>query len=284
MEKLREQIDRMPSYSKIILFLEQIKLHQKDNPSFALDAAKSLLESLSATILKERNIELDSTLSFHKKIKEAVRTSTMFQSLSDQNTTQNIVSGLATICNSIGTLRNQFGMFSHGRDLQSSQIDILSADLVVEAALAIAHFLLALREEELHQPDLSYDDNPDFNRFFDSQYGDSEFVIAEVHITPSRALFYEDLDAYRIQLSGYHQFKEFMINKLDDLCDPDDLDDLIAFHDYFSEDEIQTIREKFKSVRFYGEEPEEVKQRFQETFFAKDESETENTPPTEVNQ
>ena len=284
MERLREQIDRMPSYSRVILFLEQIKQHQKDNPSFALDAAKSLLESLSTTILNERNIEIDATLSFHKKIKEAVRTSKMFQSLSDQNTVQNIVSGLATICNSIGTLRNQFGMFSHGRDLKSSQIDILSADLVVESALALSHFILALQEgENRRQYDLSYDDYPEFNQYFDSEHDALDINIAGVQITPSRALFYEDIEAYRMHLNGFNQLKELMINKLNKPCDSDDLEDLVFYESLFSEDEKQVIREKYKSVRFYGEVPEKYKQRFRSTFFPDENNEAEtNSTPEDV--
>lgn len=210
--------------------------------------------------------------------------SQVIASLSDPNSITLLSNGIATASQAIGALRNSFGYSSHGRDLHSERIDKLSVDFAIDATLSIAHFLLALQEEErTTKQKLIYEDNPLFNLFFDSQYEDSDIVIAEVHITPSRALFYEDIEAYRIQLNGFRQLKELLINKINGLCDPEDLEHLIEYYDWFDENELQTIREKFKSIRFYCEEPEKVKQRFKETFFAKDESEAESNPPAKMN-
>ena len=284
MERLREQIARNPSYSGLLMHIDHIEQYRSSNPSLALDASKSLLETLAKTMLGDRNVSFEHNAKFQDIIREAIETSQAFSFLTDTAAVKKISRGMINSAQEIGTLRNHFGLMSHGRDLLAERIDKLSVDFVIDTTLSIAHFLFALHEEErTTKPRITYEDNPDFNRFFDSQYEDSDIVVAEVHITPSRALFYEDIEAYRIQLNGYYQFKEFIIKKLDELCDPEDLEDLIYFHDFFSEDEVQIIQEKFRTVRFYGEEPEDVKQRFQETFFVKDESETEKTPPTEVN-
>lgn len=284
MEKLREQIARNPSYSGLLMHIDHIEQYRSSDPSLALDASKSLLETLAKTMLGDRNVSFENNTNFQDIIRDAIETSQALSSLSDAAAMKKISRGMINLAQEIGTLRNRFGLMSHGRDLLAKRIDKLSVDFVIDTTLSIAHFLFALHEEErTTKPRITYEDNPDFNRFFDSQYEDSDIVVAEVHITPSRALFYEDIEAYRMQLNGYYQFKEFMIKTLDEPCDPEDLEALIYFHDFFSEDEVQIIQEKFRTVRFYGEEPEDVKQRFQETFFAKDESETEKTPPTEVN-
>ena len=283
MERLREQIARNPSCSGLLMHIDHIEQYRTSDPSLALDAAKCLLESLAKTMLGDRNVSVEQNASFQEVIKRAVETSQSLISLTDDNAVKIISRGMINVSQEIGSLRNRFGWFSHGRDLRAERIDKISVDFVIDTTLSIAHFLFALHEEEkTTKTRIVYEDNPIFNLYFDSLFEECEFVIAGIHISPSRALFHEDIEAYRIQLNGFRQLKEFIINKLNGLCDSDDLRDLINFHDCFSEDELQTIREKYKSIRFYGEEPIETKQRFYDTFFLNAESKTGNAPSFEV--
>ena len=66
MEKLKQWIDRMPMLSGLSVYIDLIERHQTNNPNIALDAAKSLLESLAKTILTDRGIHFkhDSEVKF----------------------------------------------------------------------------------------------------------------------------------------------------------------------------------------------------------------------------
>lgn len=282
MEKLREQIARNPSYSDLLKHLDYMERFRISDPSLALDAAKSLLESLAKTMLADRKIALNENDSIQTVIKKAVKTSQALASLSDNDSVQKIVNGMETASVGIGTLRNSFGLLSHGRDLQSKGIDKLSTNLVLDTTLSIAHFLFALHEEErTTKQRIVYEDNPDFNHFIDSQYESAEIVIEEVPITPSRALFYEDIEVYRAHLIDFKSAKRDLLDKLSPDCKTGVLEDIIDVYEFLNETDIEFIQQRFDTTDFKNVS-KDVIEYFRSTFFYN--RPKENTSPNEVTQ
>ena len=246
MERLKQWIDRMPMLSGLSVYIDLIERHQTNNPNIALDAAKSLLESLAKTILTDRGIHFkhDSEVKF--LVKEAVKTAKVMENISDPDSLQRIVQGFDTIANAIGTLRNSFGLISHGQDIASCQIDHISVEFVVEATLTTVHFLLALHSKEnCIKKRIFYEENPDFNKYIDSvnEQSGMDFSVFEVAITPSKALFHEDIEAYRERLIMFRDEKEKIFNILRNCFSSENFDVAMQFKDCFTTVEYGTMRE-----------------------------------------
>jgi hypothetical protein len=86
MEKLKQWIDRMPILSGLSVYIDLIERHQAENPNVALDAAKSLLESLAKTILTDRGISFEHDSEVKFLVKEAVRTAKVMEIISQIDT------------------------------------------------------------------------------------------------------------------------------------------------------------------------------------------------------
>lgn len=249
------------------MHIDHIEQYRTTDPSLALDAAKCLLEALAKTMLNDRNIPLDADASFNSLIKKAIETSKAISSLKDDNSLMKMSNGMVTASREIGSLRNRFGLLSHGRDLQAGRIDKLSVDFVIDTTFSIAHFLFALHEEErIIKHRITYEDNPDFNHFIDSQYENSEIIIEEVHITPSRALFYEDVEAYRASLIDFQSAKIDLLNKLTPDCEIGVLEDIIDVYEFLNETDIDYIQQKFNTTTFKNAS-KDVIEYFRTTFF-----------------
>lgn len=248
MEKLKQWIDRMPILSGLSVYIDLIERHQATNPNVALDAAKSLLESLAKTILTDRGISFEHDSGVKFLVKEAVRTAKVMENISGTDSLQRIVQGFDTIANAIGTLRNRHGLISHGQDIVSCQIDHISVEFVVEAMLTTVHFLLALHSKEnCVKKRIFYEENPDFNRYIDSvnEQSGMDFSVFEISITPSKALFYEDLEAYRERLIMFRSEKEEIFTALQNCFSLEKFEEAMQFRDCFTADEYDTIREIF---------------------------------------
>ena len=248
MEKLKQWIDRMPMLTGLSVYIDLIERHQTVNPNIALDAAKSLLESLAKTILTDRGIafEHDSEVKF--LVKEAVKTAKVMENISDAPSLQRIIQGFDTVANAIGTLRNGYGLISHGLDVASHQIDHISVEFVIEATLTTVHFLLALHSKEnCVKKRIFYEENPDFNRYVDSinEQSGMNFAVLEVAITPSKALFYEDIEAYRERLIVFRNEKEKIFATLQNCFSLENFEAAMQFRDCFTADEYNVMKEIF---------------------------------------
>jgi len=83
-----------------ILLVEE---NQSSNPNASLDGAKSILESISKTILSDKKIEYEADESIGNLVKRAFSSLPVFAKLStvDTERSRSILNAFATISNSI---------------------------------------------------------------------------------------------------------------------------------------------------------------------------------------
>ncbi len=215
MRKAKAAIESSEKWSGLRAYLELVEINKEVEPGIALDGAKSLIESVAKTILADRGILYGGNDGVGKLVKMAINSLPSFSVLEtqDANAVIRIISGLESISSSIGTLRNRHGIIGHGQDLHNErELDKRLAHLAIDCADSIASFLMGAHSAE---PDgvkrLRYEDYTDFNTRFDEQQ--EQIEIADIIISPSRALFDQDIEAYKETVLASSQ-KENLITAL----------------------------------------------------------------------
>lgn len=188
-----------------------------DNPGLAFDLAKTLIESVCRTILKERSISYNENDDLPKLFR-LVSQSLPFlpppssqQNEVRQSLTQTL-NGLHTTLQGICELRNRCGFASHGSDSQRPPLESAQAMLAASAADTIIGFIYRVYRQEYttEKTHFSYENNPDFNEWVDSSCG--MIQIFELEFRPSEILFAMDPEGYRNYLAEYRS-NEDQVNK-----------------------------------------------------------------------
>ncbi len=180
----------------------------EDNPSLAFDLAKTLVESVCRTILREREVGFEEDDDLPKLFKMAARNlpflpptaSAESQARESLNRT---LGGLSTAIQGICELRNQFGFASHGAASPRPALEAVQARLAAQAADTIVGFLyrIHLQDRTPHTPRALYDDNRAFNEFVDEAHG--LIHIFEIELRPSEVLFQVEPETYRVYLAEF---------------------------------------------------------------------------------
>lgn len=215
MQKAKTAVESSDKWSGLQAYLDLVEANRETEPGVALDGAKSLVESVAKTVLADRGVTYATDDSFGKLVKMAVRSLPSFTVLEtqDADTVVRMVGGLENVATSIGTLRNRHGIVGHGQDLHDErELDKRLANLAIDCADSVAGFLMGAH---IAEPDgikrLRYEDYADFNIRFDEQQ--EEIEIAGVIISPSKALFDQDIEAYKETMLDFGQ-KENLISAL----------------------------------------------------------------------
>ncbi|MCB2160478.1 abortive infection family protein [bacterium] len=211
MKRLKNLIEQYGRWSDLDLYINRIETHSSSDFSISLENSKALLESISKEICKSKGIELDSTASINQAIKKA------FNSIGypSSNLVTQISSALATIGQNIGELRNDIGTTAHGKTLEeikerNEKIDEFTKEFLIDTTVIVASFLI--RNFENENPRISieedplYFENPDFNEYWDSSFG--EFEMGEMSYTASEILYNLDIQAYLTELRLFQELQE----------------------------------------------------------------------------
>jgi len=192
---------------------EQVKaleLAVAENPDFAFDLAKTLVESTCRTIITERGSVFDKDDDLPRLFK-TVSLCVPFLPVALSSDTgarkslKQTLNGLNTALQGVCELRNAFGFASHGSDAPRQLMEGIQALLVAQAADAIIGFLYSVHRQDMLRPktfQLEYDDNPDFNDWLDEQ-SDPVRILSLPPYRPSDVLFNVDQEAYRELLNVY---------------------------------------------------------------------------------
>ena len=204
MERLRRVIDGKEQWERLISYIELIENNIDENPNVSLDGAKSILEAICKTILENKgeNYRADSTL--NRLVKKTYQIMPVFIALenSDQQSALRILGSLESIASSIGEFRNRYGFFSHGQDLQSQIFDRYLVDLVFEVTDVLSSSLIRAHEKDYKdRKRIFYEDHTEFNKWFDETNGVIE--VGGIIISPSKALFEQDIEAYKENMWEY---------------------------------------------------------------------------------
>ncbi|NQV93357.1 abortive infection family protein [Candidatus Kaiserbacteria bacterium] len=216
MKNIKLAIEENEKWTNLHSYIELIEQNCDSNQGVALDGAKSLLESISKTILADRGIVYAPDASLGRLVKDAVRSLPSFDILDkqDADVVVRIVSGLESVSSSIGSLRNRHGTVGHGKDLhEERELDRRLANLAISCVDNLAGFLMEAHSSE---PDgikrLRYEDFSGFNERFDEQQ--EQIEIEGIVISPSRALFDQDIEAFKETAIAFGQ-KEKLVDDLE---------------------------------------------------------------------
>lgn len=246
MKRLISAIEGKEQWNSLNVPIRLIEEHRSEHTNIALDNAKSILESISKTILANKNLPFSHDEDFSALVKKAFKALPFIEDINnkDNECAMSIINSFGNIVKQIGTFRNQYGFFSHGRDLHSQTFDLYLTDLVIASSDVVSSFLISAHSRDLNNRGrIHYEDYALFNKFIDETTED----IPEsrgIQMQPSRFLFSDEV-VYRAELEEFNEIKNEMINiKLKDYLENsvnDFFDEFISFEEYFSDEEIISI-------------------------------------------
>jgi len=246
MKKLTQSIIGKERWSGLSSYIDLVDANRSSNPNAALDGAKSILESISKTILEDKAISYaaDSNVGF--LIKKAFEALPVFSKLSqkDLGGAKSILGSFENITKVVGEFRTRHGFFSHGQDLQSEKFDRYLVELAISSADLLASFLVTAHAEDLKDRSrIYYEENEEFNRYIDES-SESYPVVRGIQIPPSQALF-TDEEAYKQELATFVNEKTGLIDRLEKsatfVSTRSIACDLIELREYLTDDEIKRI-------------------------------------------
>lgn len=178
------------------------------NPGYAFDLAKTLVESVCRIILKEFSIDYNETDDLPKLFKLVSQRvpflpTTESQQSEVRQSLAKTLNGLSTTIQGLCELRNKCGFASHGSDAPRPEMGTAQALLAASASDTIVGFLyrIARQERTNKQKQINYEDHNDFNNRVDSMY--EMIKIFDLEFRPSEVLFTMDPEGYRNYLEEY---------------------------------------------------------------------------------
>lgn len=229
MEKLKKAIQGKTRWDGLLSYISLVEENQITNPNASLDGAKSILESISKTILADKDVEYKSDESIGNLVKQAFSSLPVFTKLStiEAEKSKAILNAFATISNSIGTFRNEHGFFAHGQDLQSQKFDRYLLDLAISSSDLLASFLVISHAEDLKDRSrIYYEECEIFNIWFDEN--NDLIEISGIKISASKALFDQDEIAYKEKYYEYINNPQDMIGSLEYIDNVDSYEKVIS--------------------------------------------------------
>ncbi|MGH8678612.1 MAG: abortive infection family protein [Burkholderiales bacterium] len=196
----------MPHIEEQITGIEQAVV---EKPGFALDLARTLIESVCKTILTERKISFNSDDDLPRLFK-IVTTNLPFMPSSvsgnadARKSLKKTLGGLLTAVHGVCELRNAYGFASHGAEGHRPAMETVQALMVAQSADAIVGFLHRTHREERLPPTstrLEYEDNQNFNDYVDEAHEPVRILGSE--FKPSAVLFNLEPETYRVALAEF---------------------------------------------------------------------------------
>ena len=187
-----------------------IENNVRDEPTYAFDLARTLVECACRTILEEREIPYskgDDLSALFRMVREQLpflppEASGESAARKSLNRT---LAGLNSTMQGITELRNEYGFASHGHGTARPQMDRTQAILVAGAADVIVGFLYGVHVQN-HTTNIKtsqslYEENQDFNNFIDENH--EIHTILEAEFWPSEVLFRMEPETYRLRLTEF---------------------------------------------------------------------------------
>lgn len=191
---------------------EQVKAIEKavaENPGFAFDLSKTIVESTCKTILNERRISFagdDDLPKLYKKVLACVPLLPAHASgeATARRSLARTLGGMHGALQGVCELRSNYGFASHGSDGLRPPMHSIQAQLAAQSADTIVGFLYGAHRSSMAPGpgvSLAYGDNPEFNDYIDDTH--QPVKIFELEYKASEVLFATDRDAYADALKSY---------------------------------------------------------------------------------
>ena len=205
MKKLKEYIQGNDRWKPLEEFVNRILAYRDIQLPLCLENTKAIIDSICKEICKSKNHEITkSTPSSQDLISNALIA--MGHNLDKSS---RLLSGLISVAQSIGELRNVYGQTVHGADMESlqkeySETELLEKEIAIESTETIALLLIKTFDTSLnYTPNLPiiYHDNSDFNESLDEIWG--SFTVSKFNYKASEILYNCDIDAYKEELKQF---------------------------------------------------------------------------------
>lgn len=178
-------------------------------PDFAFDLSKTLVESVCRTVLADLGLPADPAWDCPKLLKETTNRLALLPRAhpnagSARDSIEKTIRGLLQTIQGLCELRNNFGMASHGRDINAARLEQRQATLAAQAADTIAAFVYRTHRDALvEQPAdrVYYDDHADFNQWLDEEF--DPVTIGLETLAPSKVLFHTAITGYKLALTEF---------------------------------------------------------------------------------
>jgi hypothetical protein len=180
-----------------------------ENPGLAFDLARTLVESVCRTVLRERRIVYSEDDDLPRLFRVVCQNIPFLpfgasHEVEARESLTRTLSGLSTAIQGICELRNKCGFASHGSDNPRPVMESVQALLAAKAADTIVGFIHRVHQHDRTRPPsprATYEDNAEFNESVDESHGmirifDSEF-------RPSEILFQMEPETYRVYLAEF---------------------------------------------------------------------------------
>lgn len=180
-----------------------------ENPGYAFDLARTIVDSACKTILTERNITFGNDDDLPRLFRAVINNIPLLPVAESgeaevRRSLNQTLNGLHTALQGVCELRNACGFASHGSDSPRPTMEIAQALLAAQAADSIVGFLHRVHRQEratLPGVQLAYEENESFNTYVDEA---NEIVeIFDLEYRPSEVLFSIDHEAYRDKLASF---------------------------------------------------------------------------------
>ncbi len=251
MDKLKKAILNKKRWEELNVFIEAIELNKEKKSNIALDNSKSLLEVISKTILNDKGVLVKKGLKIGALVKLTFNSLPVFSKISkkDAESGKKIINALSVIVIGIGEFRNEHGFFSHGQDMQVRNFDNYLVELVVDSTDLLASFLIIAHGEDLNnRKRLYYDEYPDFNKWFDEN--EEWPIVKEVEHSPSKTLFYSDIEFYKQELYAFENDRDVLIPVLKNAEDREEIiEHIVNIGTIFSEKQLKEFNKILKQQK-----------------------------------
>jgi hypothetical protein len=178
-------------------------------PDFAFDLSKTLVESVCQTVLGDLGFPADPAWDCPKLLRETTNRLALLprnhpNAGPARESIERTIRGLLQTIQGLCELRNNFGMASHGRDINAARLEQRQATLAAQAADTIVAFLYRTHRDVLSEQPANrvyYDDHADFNKWLDEAF--DPVNIGQETLTPSKVLFHTAINGYKLALTEF---------------------------------------------------------------------------------
>ena len=156
-------------------FLDYVNIIDQNiysNPTLCVETCKALIEGICKTILKNKNIEFSSSISFSMLVQEAI-TSTLNTEESYRPEIVDLARRIAGVADKLGVIRNNAGFVSHGMDVLNPRLTETLSIFACKITDTIGGFILRCYNNNRainidHR--IHYEDCKPFNDYFNEAY------------------------------------------------------------------------------------------------------------------
>lgn len=210
----RELLEAHPGSLAIREQVEALEEALPDRPGIVVSFCRTIIETTCKTILNDHGAAVDPVWQAPKLVSESLR----YVNLGSQGDAadaklregaERLVRGLYSIIDGVVAIRNDYGSAAHGKDAYAPLLDSTYAEILARATDSVVGLLFKTHLRESQRNPLSrfrYGTHSDFDEFLDAAYG--PFLVAEVPLVASEALYRTDFEAYRVTLAQFRQVRD----------------------------------------------------------------------------